>query len=192
MARSARARIWVVAAAAAIVGCGGGSGGDGSPAGTSRPAPPPAGPGAAPLPPGYQLAADLPTAVSHRLGRIGYRCDGPRRQLAVASSGATEFVRFFDGRGRVRLAGDLNAGVARGPSLRTLRQSVQIILAVEPGTAVVDVRLGLARAPCEVETLRVRVDSTQNIAPRSRRARRLDQLRGLALRPHRDIGSDPH
>ena len=140
---------------------------------------------------GFKPAADLPTVVSHRLGRVGYRCNGPRRQLAVSSSGATEFIRFFDGRGRVRLAGDLDARVAHGPSLRTLRQSVQVILAVESGTAVVDVRVELARAPCEVSRMRVNVDSSSNLRPGSLRARRLDRLARLALAPHRKLGPNP-
>jgi hypothetical protein len=178
------------AAVVALAGCGGGSSTNGSKA-TSEPPPPSGASSPAGLPRGYQLAADLPTVVSHRLGRIGYRCDGSRRQLAVTSSGATEFIRFLDDTGRVRLAGDLNRGVARGPLLRSLRQSVEIVLAVEPGTAVVEVRLDLARAPCEVSRMRIKVDSSSNLRPRTPHARRLDRLAQLALRPHRDIGSKP-
>ena len=192
VAGGARAGLLVAAAVAAVAGCGGGSStsrGSGSTTGSGPASPPVAAP--ADLPAGFKLAADLPTVVSHRLGRVGYRCNGPRRQLAVSSSGATEFIRFFDGRGHVRLAGDLDARVAHGPSLRTLRQSVQVILAVESGTAVVDVRVELARAPCEVSRMRVNVDSSSNLRPGSLRARRLDRLARLALAPHRKLGPNP-
>jgi hypothetical protein len=175
-----------VIAAATIAGCGDGSAGPRRSA--SQPASPRDGVAPAALPPGYQLAAELPTVVSHRLGAVGYRCEGPGRQLAVAGAGATEFIRFRDGSGRVRLAGDLNSGVARGRMLRSLRQSVQIILAVEPGTAVVEVHLDLARAPCEVTRMRLRVDSSWNLRPASAHARRLQRLGQLALKPHPVIG----
>jgi hypothetical protein len=109
----------------------------------------------------------------------------------VTSSGATEFIRFFDNSGRVRLAGDLNRGFARGPLLPSLRQSVQIVLAVEPGTAVVDLDVAFPRAPCEVQQMRVRIESDQNTSPGSPRERRVGRLGRLALKPHQNIGSKP-
>jgi hypothetical protein len=174
-------------AAMAIAGCGGGSGGPGHGVG-ARQGRPQRGVGEQ-LPPHYRLAVRLPTVVSHELGSIGYRCAGPRYGLAIGGPvAATEFARFRDSNGGVRLAGNVNHA-ARGPMLRVRRQSLEIVVAVEPGTAVVDVEVEFPRAPCEVQRMRVRIASNQNVQPGSPAERRVDRLGQLALRPHQSIDS---
>jgi|SRR5919201_1919698 hypothetical protein len=184
---SRRAAGALLIGAVAVTGCGGGTssnnGGGPHLRGPERTF-------GAKLPPHYRVAVRLPTVVSHELGTIGYRCAGPRRGLAIGGPvEATEFARFRDASGRVRLAGNVNHS-ARGPMLRSLRQSLQLVMAVEPGTAVVDLDVAFARAPCEVQQMRVRVDSNQNAPPGSRREVRVDRLGRLALKPHRNIDSN--
>jgi hypothetical protein len=183
-----KGKVLVGVSGIAVAGCGGGDGGSSHGGGTHLRGPERV--FGAQLPPGYHVAVRLPTAVSHELGTIGYRCDGTRRGLAIGGPvEATEFARFRDASGRVRLAGNVNHS-ARGPMLRSLRQSLQLVMAVEPGTAVVDLDVAFPRAPCEVQQMRVRVDSNQNAPPGSPREVRVDRLGRLALKPHRNIDSN--